>query len=232
MVAATRAILNGVTSTGPCPYAANGIAAWISATLPAGISSSFAVSLERLRAHRENTQLREIRVARNRDGAMPWSSVPCAESPTSSRIGLRHPGMIAPTRPSGSRRQLKLLFFQLRIQAQRGHRGHQLERRARRILAVARAIEQFVGRGLDVASARARSPAPARRPMFGSITTTAPLSLCAFASRSSSALSTRICRRISMDVVTLRSRAISFAICRIPRLMPVADQRRQLADNP
>ena len=70
MVAATRAILNGVTSTGPCPYAANGNAAWISATLPAGISSSLAVSLNCLRAHREHSELREIRIARNRDGLL------------------------------------------------------------------------------------------------------------------------------------------------------------------
>ena len=55
------------------------------------------------------------------------------------------------------------------IAAQRRHRGHQLEGRTRRILAVARAIQQFVRRGRRGARAgrsrrRARSPSPAHRP--------------------------------------------------------------------
>ncbi len=37
--------------------------------LPAGISSSFAVSLSAFAPDRENTQLREVGVARNHDGA-------------------------------------------------------------------------------------------------------------------------------------------------------------------
>ena len=163
MVAATRAILKGVTSTGPCPYAANGIAAWISAASPAGYPAAWPFA-QLLRADRKHAELREIGVARNRDGRCMFS-VPCAESPTSSRIGLCHPGMIAPTRPSGSRRQLKLCS-QRRIQPQRGHRGHQLEGRARRILAVARAVEQLFGRGAACGfggSGAARSPSPAHR---------------------------------------------------------------------
>ncbi len=78
--------------------------------------------------------------------ARSMSSVPCAWSPTSSLMGRFQPAIMLPARPSGSVRQRNVRCLQLGIQIQRGDGGHQLECRAGRILAVARAVEQFIGR--------------------------------------------------------------------------------------
>ena len=88
------------------------------------------------------------------------SIVPCGcVSSTSSRTGRFQPGDLAPTRPSGSRAQVNVAAPD-RVLPQRRRGRHQLERRSRRIQAVARAIEQ-------ASSRRIRSPAGREpRPML------------------------------------------------------------------
>ena len=70
MVAATRAILNGVTSTGPCPYAANGSACRSSGRVARGDPQLLRRLRQRLRAHVVHAELREVRIAGDRDGAL------------------------------------------------------------------------------------------------------------------------------------------------------------------
>ena len=145
IVAATRAILNGVTSTGPCPYAANGIAAWMSGTLPAGNIQQLRRVAQRLRAHREHSKLREIRVARNGNRARHGQrSVRRIADVVSNRF--------APARNDRAGAAIReppateAFVFELRIQAQRRHRRYQLKGRSRRIQPISRAIQQLVGR--------------------------------------------------------------------------------------
>ena len=69
MVAATRAILNGVISTSPWPYAAKG--SDLRSSGIAGGDSHLRGGLgERLRADIVNAELREIGIAGDRDGAL------------------------------------------------------------------------------------------------------------------------------------------------------------------
>ena len=115
--------------------------------------SRAAVSASAIAAHVVYSQLREIRVAGNRDGlphvqravgavadiVLDWT-VPAGNGVAGAAVG-QGAAQIGAMRQAG-------------IGAQRGDGRHQLERRARRILAVAGAVQQFVRRGRGRARAR------------------------------------------------------------------------------
>ena len=145
IAAATRAILNGEISTGPCPYAANGSALRSSAGSPVEIPICAAVSASAFdptscTPNCAKYALQETAMARS------ISSVPCAWSPMSSLIGRFQPAITVPARPSGSVRHRNVRCLSSGSSAQRRDGRDQLEGRARRILPVARAVEQLVRR--------------------------------------------------------------------------------------
>ncbi len=71
----------------------------------------------------------------------------------------------------------EMLIGQLRIQAQRGHRGDQLESGSGRIERVAGTIEQLVSGGFRSLRGAGSLTSASTSPDLGSITTAAPFSL-------------------------------------------------------
>ena len=143
IVAATRAILNGEISTSPCPYAAKG------SDLPQlrGIAGRDAHLRrrfgQRLRPHIVHAQLREVRVAGDGDGALHVDGAVGVVAD----IVLDRPvpaGDHVARAPVGQRLAEEGAMAQRRGRRAGRDGGHQLEGGARRILAVARAVEQLV----------------------------------------------------------------------------------------
>ena len=158
MAAATRAILKGRIRPAP---AVGG--EWEGRRNSAGFAGRRCPSArgvrERFQTHVVHAQLREIRVARDRDG-VSIVSFPWAWSPISSLMGRFHPAIVL---PPGHRQGCGTVdaVGQPGVETQGGDGGHQLEGRARGILAVARAVQQFIGRrarrrGFRAAPGRAR----------------------------------------------------------------------------
>ena len=146
IAAATRAILNGDTSTSPCPYEANGSARRRFAGIAGGDAQLRRRIGQRLRPYVMHAQLREVRIAGNRDGALH------VERAVRVVADVVFDGAVPAGDhccPRGHRAACGTGYVRCcncGIQIQRGNRRHQLERGARRILAVARAVEQFVRR--------------------------------------------------------------------------------------
>ena len=136
---------------------------------------------------------------------------------------LRQPGICVPTRPSPTAAAGEFALRQFRIEAQRGDRGHQLERRTRRIVAVARAVEHWIG---------------GARGAFDALTIASTSPVCGRHHHSRAVarrqLAPKDFRRRELQPNIDGSPHVPIALeqrlqRRSSRLMPVADQRRELA---
>ncbi len=111
IAAATRAILNGEISTGPCPYAANGSSFRESRRIARRDAQPRRRFRQRLRAHIVHAQLREIRVAGNRDGLLHVERAVRAVADVVLESAGSIPRSQLPARPSGSLWQRNVRCF-------------------------------------------------------------------------------------------------------------------------